>query len=195
MDKTKDTQQKIKSLKEISIVIDNWDDIFSDFDPRPPGERVLSEDFILELKKRYRETRKGIFIVIIHAPLSLKDETTEKKVVKQIKRHFKYRFLQRKKESKNLRIRGIAFVIMGICSLGFLTLITYYKFFSNLTIELLGIIFMPLGWFGIWEGFSKLVDTSPTFVKEMRLFNKLSSATYRFEYVEEHKGLLERFIH
>ena len=70
--------QRIKDIKEISIAIDTWDDIFSDFDPRPFEVRALSEDFIAELKKRYRETRKGQFLVMIYAPVSLKHEETER---------------------------------------------------------------------------------------------------------------------
>ena len=72
------------------------------------------------------------------------------------------------------------------CS-GFLTLATYFRFFSDLAIELLGIILMPLGWFGVWEGFSKIVDTSPIFIQEEILFNKLSKGQFKFIYIEPHK--------
>ena len=181
------TEQRIKDIKEISIAIDTWDDVFSDFDPRPFNMRALSEDFMAELKKRYRETRKGAFLVIIYAPISLKDEAQEKIVIQRLKKHFKHRSMQRQKEIKRIRTRGITFVVFGICSLGFLTLITYFKTFTELATEILGIIFMPLGWFGIWEGFSKIVDTSPVFIQEEILFDKLSKATYRFRHIEEGK--------
>jgi hypothetical protein len=62
----------------------------------------------------------------------------------------------------------------------------YFKLFSELIIELLSIPFMPLGWFGIWEGLSKIIDTSPAFIHEEQLFDKLSKATYRFKYIEEY---------
>jgi len=184
-DKTKGTQQRIKDIKEISIAIDTWDDIFSDFDPRPLNIRALSEDFIAELKKRYRETRKGNFFVTIYAPISLKNSESEKTVVQRLKKYFKHRSIQRQKEIGRIRKRGIMFVIMGICFLGFLTIITYFQLYRELTIEILSIIFMPLGWFGIWEGFSKIVDTSPMFIQEEILFNKLSKAKYQFKHIEE----------
>lgn len=183
----KEAEQRIKDIKEISIAIDTWDDIFSDFDPRPLSERALSEDFIAELKKRYRETRKGQFVVTIYAPPFLKDDAQEKAVIQRLKRQFKHRSLQRQKELNRIRIRGTIFVSFGIFSLGFLTFITYFQLFSGLAIELLGIIFMPLGWFGIWEGFSKIVDASPIFLQEEILFNKLSKAVYQFRHIEEKK--------
>lgn len=180
-------EQRIKDIKEISIAIDTWDDIFSDFDPRPLSDREISEDFIAELKKRYRETKMGNYLVTIYAPVALKDDKAEKTVIQRLKRHFKYQSLQRQKELNAIRLRGVIFVIFGIACLGFLTLITFLQRFSELTIEILGIIFMPLGWFGIWEGFSKIVDTSPIFLQEEILFNKLSKADYRFRYLDEDK--------
>lgn len=181
----KETGQTIQDIREISIAIDTWDDIFSDFDPRPLSERVLSEDFIAELKKRYHETRTGQLALTIYAPLLLKNETQERAVIQRLKKHFRHRSLQRQRELNRIRRRGVVFVMLGIFSLGFLTFITYSQLFSKLAIELLSIIFMPLGWFGIWEGFSKIVDTSPIFIQEEMLFKKLSKATYKFKYIEE----------
>ena len=180
-------QDTMHSLKEVDIVIDTWDDIFSDFDPSPLSERTLSEDFIVELKKRYRETRKGDFAITIFAPASLRDPKAESTVIGRLKRHFKYRSLQHQKEIIAIRIKGVIFVLAGIGFLTFLTLAAYYKLFSNLTVEILGIVVMPLGWFGVWEGFSKIVDTSPKALKEETLFEKLSTARYRFIFLEEKK--------
>ena len=184
-------EQRIKDLREIGIVIDSWDDIFDDFDPRPLNERTISGDFIYELKRRYKETPKGGFTVTIHVPLSLKDQKAEKKVTNRIKKHFHHKFLQRKKEIVRTRIRGGIFVCIGISSLSFLTLATYFKFLSQIAIEIASIVLMPLGWFGFWEGLSKLIDTSPRFIQEERLFEKLSKTTYRFQYIEENPPNVE----
>lgn len=43
--------EKILEMSEISIWLDNYDDIFSDFDPRPYSQRSLSDDFLAEAKK------------------------------------------------------------------------------------------------------------------------------------------------
>ena len=179
------TLQRIKDIKEISIAVDTWDDIFSDFDPAPLSERTLSEDFIIELKKRYRESERSKPFIDIWAPVRLKDESSEKIVVQRLKRHFKRQFLQKQKEINATRARGVLFVIMGIVFLGAITFLTYFKVVSELTNRLLDIVFMPLGWFGIWEGFSKIVDTSPGAVSETLLFQKLSNADYRFKFIEE----------
>lgn len=173
----------INELKEIDIVIDTWDDVFSDFDPRPLSERTLSEDFILELRQRSRETNKGDFVVTICAPESLRDKKTEQTVAKRLKRHFLHRSLLSRKTNAHIRWRGLVFVICGIIFLTFLTLTAYYKLFSDLMINILSIVVMPLGWFGIWEGFSKIVDISPTYIQEEKFYTKLGMAQYRFKYL------------
>ena len=175
----------IKQTGEIGIVIDTWDDIFSDFDPRPLNERTVSGDFVDELKKRHRETRRGDFLIMIYAPFNLKDEESEQMVTQRLKKHFLHRFLQKKKDRNRIRLRGFVFILIGIGSLTFLTLATYFKFLSPLAIQLAGIVLMPLGWFGFWEGLSKLVDTSPVFIRDELLFRKLSKAAYRFKYFPE----------
>jgi len=179
----KKIEQRVKDLKEIAVVIDTWDDIFSDFDPRPLNKRTVSGDFIEELKKRYRETRKGSFIISICAPEALRSPESERMVTQRLKKHFYFRFLQKKKNLIRRRIRGAIFVCIGVSSLSFLTLATYFKFLSSIAIDIIGIILMPLGWFGFWEGLSKLIDTSPAFIQEEKLFEKLSKATYQFKYI------------
>ncbi|MFH1363356.1 MAG: hypothetical protein ABIH45_04030 [Candidatus Omnitrophota bacterium] len=184
---SKITERRTKDLKEIGIVIDSWDDVFSDFDPRPLTERTVSEDFVDELRKRYKETRSGEFIITIYAPFSLKDEASEKMVTQRLKKHFRHKLLQKKKLIVRIRLRGVIFVLIGVCSLSFLTLATYYKFVTEITIQIMGIFLMPLGWFGFWEGLSKLVDTSPVVIQDEKLFEKISKARYSFKYITEHE--------
>ncbi len=179
---------KIREIKEISVAIDTWDDIFSDFDPGPLESRLFSEDFIAELKKRHRETKSGKLSVFLCAPLSLKDERAEKIVTQRLKREFAHKYLQRKIALRKMRVRGAIFACFGILFLSAVTFITYYKLLGGLAVELIGTILIPLGWFTIWEGFSKLMDASPISEQEEQLFSKLSKADYVFKYIGEETG-------
>jgi hypothetical protein len=177
-----DQDAYIKDIQDISIAIDSWDDIFSDFDPSPLEKRVLSEDFLLELRKRYREAQRGNFIITIYAPSSLKDDNSERLVIKRLKQYFKFRDLALLKEIKGLRLKGGLFILSGIVSLGILTLIAYYKMVATFTLDLIGIILVPMGWFGIWEGLSRIIEPAPRLIPEVELFDKLSKATIKFKY-------------
>lgn len=178
-------EQREQDLREIAVVIDSWDDIFSDFDPRPLGSRMVSGDFITELRRRYKETRTGDFMITIYATPELRNPELEKTVSKRLKQHFHQKFLQEKKTSIAMRWRGVVFLLVGICSLSYLTLATYYKWLPELTVRMVEIILSPLGWFGLWEGFSKLVDPSPAQLEDKRLYQKLARAKYEFKYIAE----------
>lgn len=82
-----------------------------------------------------------------------------------------------------MRVRGLVFVLCGISFLTFLTLAAYYKWFNDLILNIISIVVMPLGWFGIWEGFSKIVDPASATLQEEKFYDKLSKAQYRFTYI------------
>jgi len=87
MDDAKKIEQRVRGLKEIAIVIDTWDDVFSGFDPRPLNQRTVSGDFVDELKKRYQENCKGDFTITIYAPQFLRNLESEKMVSQRLKKH------------------------------------------------------------------------------------------------------------
>ena len=184
MEKTQ-IKQRLADINSISIALDTYDDIFSDFDPRDISERDLSEDLIVELQRRHRENPRGKYQVIFHAPVSLADKSIEKKAIQRIKRNFNLKYLQQIKFVNRLRLRGSIFLLSGTASLAILTLITYSQRLDPLFVDLLGIVLMPLGWFGIWEGFSKIIDAPLPLQREADVFKKFSRASYKFEYLGE----------
>lgn len=48
-------KEKLLKLSEICLILDTYDDIFSDFDPRPYDERGLSDDFLSEARKAVKK--------------------------------------------------------------------------------------------------------------------------------------------
>ena len=42
------TREPNPAVGAVSLWLDTYEDIFSDFDPRPYGQRALSEDFVAE---------------------------------------------------------------------------------------------------------------------------------------------------
>jgi hypothetical protein len=187
MDEGLSLKEHIRDIQEISIAIDSWDDIFSDFDPSPLEQRVLSEDFLFELKKRYRETQRGNYVITLYAPITFKDDNTERIVIKRLKQYFKFRFLSLAKELTHHRAKGGLFIVLGVGALGMMSMVTFYKLLNQLQIELLGIVLVPLGWFGIWEGFSRIIEPAPKLTQELELYSKLAKVTIKFKYAGQIK--------
>lgn len=187
MDEGLSLNEHIRDIQEISIAIDSWDDIFSDFDPSPLEQRVLSEDFLSELRKRYRETQLGNYVITLYAPITFKDDNTERIVIKRLKQYFKFRFLALTKELNHHRAKGGLFIVLGVVALGIMSMVTFLELLSQLPIELLGIVLVPLGWFGIWEGFSRIIEPAPKLTQELELYNKLAKVTIKFKYAGQLK--------
>jgi len=180
-------KQRLDDINAISIAIDTYDDIFSDFDPRDILDRDLSEDFINELNHRHRQTPKGKYDVVLVAPKAIEDQAVEKKIVSRLNKYFHQKYLRYKKSIDEIRIRGGLYVVSGMAVLSVLTLLGYYRKLDTLTLELVALLFMPLGWFGIWEGFSKMVDLPFRLSNDTQVYKRLSKASYKFEYIGEVK--------
>jgi len=180
-------KQRLDDINAISIAIDTYDDIFSDFDPRDISQRDLSEDFIIELTRRHRQDIKGKYDVVLVAPKSIEDPAAEKKIISRLNRYFHQRYRRYAKSISELRLRGSIYIALGMALLMTLALLTYYKKLDTLMLEVIGIVFMPLGWFGIWEGFSKIIDLPFKLESDTQVYRKLSKAAYKFEYIGETK--------
>lgn len=167
-------------MSNIQIVVDNLDDIFDDFDPR---RITLSRDFVRELKSRYLEnpSAKGIVIIM---PKEFKNRTKSKEIIYKIKSHFKKQEIKKYKTITSIRKQGVFYVALGILVLTAVILVLQFLKLTRLGENLLELIY-PLGWFGMWEGLSKIVD----FPKELRddeeTYYALGEIAYKFSYKME----------
>src|ERR1700722_797482 len=118
------SQQNIGNLKEndelnrqVSIWLDTYDDIFSDFDPRPFSERALSDDFISELKKVSREDSLSVSEMKLLVPEKNRKHGDETIIIKRLHSYFRgvHSFMQKK--VRRIRLRGISMVLAGIVML------------------------------------------------------------------------------
>ena len=88
---SEDDIQKRKLLEEseISLIINSYDDIFSDFDPRPYTQRSLSVDMLDELKRASRDKASGQTELKFLIPKDLRKESDEIQIKKRLREHFK----------------------------------------------------------------------------------------------------------
>ncbi len=70
-------KETLLKASEISIILDTYDDIFSDFDPRPYSERALSDDFLIEANKASRDKASGQIELIFLIPQKMRNIESE----------------------------------------------------------------------------------------------------------------------
>ncbi len=68
----------------ISLLVQSYDYLFSDFDPRDYSQKILSEDFIEECKRAVREKEDKIELILLH-PKDKRNVKDEIKIKKRLK--------------------------------------------------------------------------------------------------------------
>jgi hypothetical protein len=156
-----------KSEKEIPLILNSYNDRFSNFDPRPYSQRALSKDFVLECQKASAD-KKGDIELKLFIKKEARNLKEEELIIKRIKDHFRKHFLEKKKELFNLRLIGFIWFFVG-CLMIVIT--TFFGQEGNFIVRMLVAIAHPAGWFFLWEGMGKIIIHSKE-KKEEHIFHK-----------------------
>ena len=171
-------------LNSIQIALDHYDDIFSDFDPSPFNQRMLSDDFLKEMQKRYIETKKGDFEIRFSLPASLRDAKIEGLIKKRLKDYFHKQIKDVEVEVEKRQNSGIQRVGFGFVVLAIELLMNIYGF-TKFPLNFLGVILVPAGWFGMYSGFEMFFDQPQKLIEQKKFYKKFHDAIYLFMSEEE----------
>jgi hypothetical protein len=166
-------------LSAISLYIEGYDDLFSDFDPRGYAQRALSVDFLDEAKRASRDKPTGgieLKLMIDSKKRRKKDETGIKK---RLRNHFSKHYKMLKSEKQNIVKRGSLFVLLGIIVMLFSTLIIFSDDASFLKTFLV-VISEPAGWFLFWEGLNIVLFESKKAVPDLKFYEKMAKCNVEF---------------
>ncbi len=166
-------------MSEISLILDHYDDIFSDFDPRPYSERGLSEDFLSEIKKGCKDKSSGQVELNFLVPSDHKDPNKELLIEKRLKGHFLKHYNIIKKEVSRIRRNGALFV-MGGSALSVLATILYPSNSENFLSIFAYVVFEPASWFVMWTGFTDIFQTWKNQKPDLDFYERMSQAKISF---------------
>lgn len=158
--------QDIVNETEISIVLDTYDDIFSDFDPRPYNVRTLSEDFLVEARRAAREKKENGIELRFAIPKDQRNTAHENLVKHRLKEYFKTHHTASKKELVKYRKQAVSLIVIGTI-IGSLAVWISLKDINEIFKHAVEILLSPASWFTIWTGLEHL-----TFPKEKSLHNE-----------------------
>jgi hypothetical protein len=165
---------------EISLWLDNYGDLFSDFDPRPYSNRSLSQDFLDELRRATRNIEAGEFHVKLLAPTALRKPADEVVIRKRLKDHFKKHFLVVKKEHQKLIRKGIILAVLGFLFMLGATFVGHYGK-ETLLVTFLTVILEPGGWFMMWYGMDQIFYFGKEKKPEYEFYEKMDKADIKFD--------------
>ena len=170
-------------ILQISIWLDAYDDIFSDFDSRPFSERTVSDDFLSEVRKVCDEKSRNKIHLNLSMPANLRDTENEKVIIKRLHLYFRNKHQLIEKDTRMKNRKGIYYILIGMLLMLFASYISFHnptKFY----IHTLLILFEPAGWFFLWAGLDHLVYFSKSKKADLIYFNKMSEAVIRFDNIK-----------
>jgi hypothetical protein len=178
-------QEAIKGIineTEISIILDTYDDIFSDFDPRPYNERALSEDFLAEAKRAARDKDENLELRFL-IPKDTRNIAQETVIKNRLRRHFRKHYINVRDALIAYKNQAILLIIIGI-AIGLVEAIalsapTTFDIGSLLT-DVIGIVLTPASWFSIWTGFEHLIYKPKEEVEEGDFYRKMEKIKISF---------------
>jgi hypothetical protein len=168
----------------LSLWLDTYEDIFSDFDPRPYAQRALSEDFLAEARRAVRERRDDVPELVFLVPAPARNPDDETIIRKRLREHFRHHADRLAREHRRGLWRSLAIAAAGFAVMAASALLRRQP--ETLARTLLHVILEPAGWFAVWFGLDHLFYASRELGREQAFYRKMARAEVVFSaYAEE----------
>jgi hypothetical protein len=193
LEKAVEERKPSSILSLIHMGLDSYDDIFSDFDPSPYSERLLSEDFILEARRRYAEKKGGGLELRFSLPEKLRSAKTESLVKRRLREYFHSKVKEGEADIAKSRKRGALYFAAGFAVLLFVAGSAQFEPLSGIA-RFIDILLVPVGWFGMFDGVELMVESPRRYEKEINFNRRLAGASYTFFSEEELVKVMEEKV-
>jgi len=164
----------------VGLILESYQDLFSDFDPRPISDRSLSVDFLDEAKRATRDKAEGFELNLL-VPKKLKSSEKEIIIKKRLKGFFSRHHEEEHKKYRKLVREGVLFIVFGVILMFLASLILFYGSESNFFISFMTILLEPAGWFLFWEGLDLLIFETKKRNSEKIFLDKMVQADINFK--------------
>jgi hypothetical protein len=161
----------------ISLILDSYDDLFSDFDPRPYSEKALSDDFLNECRKASVDKAYDGLELRLLVPKHRRNARHEAQIRKRLKDHFQKHAEEKEREQKRIRREGCLWSFTGACMIFVATLLYSEKGFFY---SFLLVVFEPAGWFTVWSGLDKIFSEVKEKQPLLEFYKKMLASRINF---------------
>lgn len=160
----------------VQIAIDQYDDLFSDFDIRSYEERYISTDFLNELRMRTSKLlHKKEIQIIIKIDEKERDMENEKIIAERLRSFFRNRYERNMKKKKQIILNAVILELIGIAFM------LIANFLGNYTVEYFKEFMLIPAWFFVWNGLDKYVFNKKILEKKVKYYSILNNSRIRFE--------------
>lgn len=168
-------------MAELTLWLDSYDDIYSDFDSRHYYKRRISEDFLYELQREMKHKEDKASGLLLLLPEDQRNEAIENSIAASLSVFFQKQFQQYQDKCHRKLSKGLMFLFGGIVIMLGNTWINY-KFGSSFQIIIISlkVLLEPAGWFLVWTAFDSLFYDLNMVKKDRDFYQSLSETQTRF---------------
>lgn len=170
-------------MTELSLWLDNYGDIYSDFDSRNYSKRRISEDFLYELKTALHNGDKKETSLVLYLPANSRVTGDETTIAQSLNYYFVHELHRCSMLYTRKLQRGLLFLLTGMLIIAANILVTYYQKNSFLPTAL-KLLLEPAGWYFLWSALEFLFNDLKEAKEERAYYNNLSKMKILFRSYE-----------
>jgi hypothetical protein len=167
-------------MSELSLWLDSYDDIYSNFDSRNYLRRRISDDFLHELHNALKYKKERVNDMLLLLPQESRSETNEQIIVDSLQDFFKQQYSYMADKCRKKLYNGLWLIVTGFLIMSINLFIGYKMVATTLPLIALKVLLEPAGWFLIWAAFDFLFYGYKDLLKEKRFYSELAEMKIHF---------------
>jgi hypothetical protein len=181
--------QKLYNFEEstntylIEVSLDNYDDVYDDWDPSPFKKRDIEDEFNDFIVNSSEDIPLNHNIsIVLYLPISKKDEKKETTLISAYRNYYNYALVRLEKSQSNLNQKTIFYLLGSILLLS----IGYFFFKDDQSVALNVLhegVFIG-GWVFLWEFFTNVFIKTRESNFQYKLYKRLYKSQITFIYNE-----------
>lgn len=166
-------------FRDVTIGIDSYDDLFSDFDPRQYSERAISDDFISEMNKLTDEKDEHVKGLKFQIASDKRDLKAEQVIEKRLSENFHTEHARAAYRLRNKYLRTLLMMVIGMSALlaaATISTIEDHGLWRNMLL----VVFEPAGWFLTWTGLDEITTGTKPLIRKRDFYGRLKKSKIEF---------------
>lgn len=167
-------------MSELSLWLDSYDDIYSDFDSRNYLKRRISEDFLHELHNALKHKNERMNDMLLLLPKEGRNEANEQIIIDSLQDFFREQYDYVAAQCRKKLYNGLWLIVSGVLIMSGNSFIGYKMADKTFLLIALKVLLEPAGWFLIWAAFDFLFYGYKELLKERDFYGELSEMRIHF---------------
>lgn len=165
----------------IEVSLDDYDDVYDDWDPAPFKKRFIEEEFDEFIVSSSEDIPiKYNLNIVLYIPEQMKDTNKEKAVQSAYKNYYSYNIAKIENEWTKLKKKSFLYFVLAVL---FLSSGYFFQYGMNsVLLEVLKEGIFVGGWVFLWEVFTNEFITRREYQVKHKLYKRLYLSEIRFIY-------------